>query len=144
METVCLKLGVGCQAGALLGILFDIDAQGARFCAGAVVDVDHVEAVRSGDALGRGANLVEVQGHGQSMWTRCTEIVGGICGQIKSGLLAHSSLRGLRLVTERAWINSSARLEYRVSDLLSNAGTWWEDRNAATAMVSRRKPLSNQ
>ena len=58
------------QFGALLGVLLDIDAQGAGLCACAIVNVDDIESVRGGDALRGGANLVQIQGHGQSMRAR--------------------------------------------------------------------------
>jgi hypothetical protein len=51
------------EAGALFSVLFNEDTQGPVFGSAEELDFDHIEAVRSGHALRRGANLVYIERH---------------------------------------------------------------------------------
>ena len=51
------------ELGAACGVLFEEDAKGAVLGAAGEFEVDEVEAVRGRDAVGGGADCVELEGH---------------------------------------------------------------------------------
>ena len=77
--------GFGGELGAGGCILFEEDAEGAVLGAAGELEVDDVEAVRGRDAVGGGANCVELQGH-------VLTAAGNRVESKKKWALAHSSL----------------------------------------------------